>query len=58
MGDKRPLPNIGEPTIRALAEAGITDLHDVEKADLDYLATLHGVGPKAIRLLRAALEEP
>jgi Helix-hairpin-helix domain len=51
------LPNIGVPATRALAEVGIRDLDEVRKADLDYLATLHGVGPKAIRILRAALEE-
>lgn len=54
MDDPRPLPNIGVPATRALAEAGIVTLDDLENADLEYLATLHGVGPKAMRLLRSA----
>lgn len=29
---------------------------DVEDVGLDYLSTLHGVGPKALRLLREAIE--
>ncbi|TFV81797.1 DNA-binding protein [Microbacterium sp. dk485] len=57
MNAPRPLPNIGAPAARALAEARVEDLDDVEKAGIDYLATLHGVGPKAVRLLLAALGE-
>jgi len=57
MNDPRPLPNIGAPATRALAEAGVSNLQDVERAGLDQLATLHGVGPKAIRLLKAELEK-
>lgn len=54
---ERQLPNIGAPAKRALDEAGVRDLDDVKRAGLDHLATLHGVGPKAISLLRAALEQ-
>ena len=57
MGDARALPAIGAPAARALAEAGVRNLDDLESADLAFLATLHGVGPKAITLLRAALEK-
>lgn len=57
MDARRPLPRIGAPAVRALAEAGVHDLDDAEEFGLDALAALHGVGPKAIRLLRAALEE-
>jgi len=57
MDDPRPLPNIGAPAARALAAAGVRNLEDVEDAGLDHLATLHGVGPKAIRVLRAELEK-
>jgi hypothetical protein len=57
MNAERRLPNIGAPATRALDDAGVRDLDDVQKAGLDHLATLHGVGPKAITLLRAALEE-
>jgi len=57
MNDPRSLPNIGAPATRALAEAGISNLEDVERAGLEQLATLHGVGPKAIRLLKAEIEK-
>jgi hypothetical protein len=57
MNAERRLPNIGAPATRALDEAGVRDLNDVIKVGLDRLATLHGVGPKAIEVLRAALEE-
>ena len=55
MDDSRPLPNIGAPATRALSEAGVRNFEDVEHAGLDQLATLHGVGPKAIQLSRAEL---
>lgn len=53
-----PLPaGIGNPALRALATAGITRLDQIAaRSDADLLA-LHGVGPKAVRLLRAALAE-
>ncbi|MFB8229891.1 hypothetical protein [Cellulosimicrobium sp. NPDC055967] len=45
---------IGRPATRALAGAGITTLSDVARiADADLLA-LHGVGPRAVRILREA----
>ncbi|WP_085487344.1 helix-hairpin-helix domain-containing protein [Agreia pratensis] len=56
MDDPRPLPAIGAPAARALAEVGVRNLDDLENADLAFLATLHGVGPKAIAVLRAELE--
>lgn len=46
---------IGRPATRALAGAGITTLSDVARlTDADLLA-LHGVGPRAVRILREAL---
>lgn len=57
MENPRPLPNIGAPATRALAEIGVRELDDVEKTGLDRIASLHGVGPKAIRLLKAELEK-
>jgi predicted flap endonuclease-1-like 5' DNA nuclease len=46
---------IGKPATRALLGAGITTLDQVaEHAEGDLLA-LHGVGPKAVRLLREEL---
>ncbi|NUU19381.1 DNA-binding protein [Cellulomonas humilata] len=51
-----PLPrSIGAPATRALALAGITTLDDVRGVDLDELLRLHGVGPKAILVLRETL---
>ena len=51
------LPKIGEPATRALAAAGIISLADVQRTSLAELAVLHGVGPKAIRILRGLLAD-
>ncbi|WP_200938472.1 DNA-binding protein [Cellulomonas sp. Root137] len=48
-------PGLGKPATRALALARIATLDDVRDRDLDDLLQLHGVGPKAIRILREAL---
>lgn len=48
------LPPIGAPATRALAAVGISTLEDLRGRDLTELAALHGVGPKAIRLLTEA----
>jgi len=50
------LPNIGAPATRALAAIGITKLSQVSGMSEAKLADLHGVGPRAIRILREALE--
>jgi hypothetical protein len=48
---------IGAPAGRAFAAAGYRRLEDfTEVTEADLLA-MHGVGPKAIRILRAALKE-
>jgi hypothetical protein len=49
------LPKIGAPATRALAAAGYTRLSQLSKVSETDLAKLHGVGPKAIRILREAL---
>lgn len=47
--------SIGRSATRALAGAGITSLAEVAtRSDAELLA-LHGVGPKAVRLLREAI---
>jgi predicted flap endonuclease-1-like 5' DNA nuclease len=51
------LPNIGGPATRALAGAGITQLQQLTRWSEADLAKLHGVGPKAVRILREALRE-
>ena len=52
-----PLPQIGGPATRALAARGITRLADLTHHRPEDLLALHGVGPKAVRLLSAALAE-
>ena len=44
---------IGRPATRALLGAGYRSIDDLP-TDLDSLLTLHGIGPRAIRLLRDA----
>lgn len=44
---------IGRPATGALVDAGYGCLDDLP-ADLDALLALHGVGPSAVRRLRAA----
>ena len=53
-GDDLP-PGIGKPAQRALAGAGITHLEQLTEVSEVEIGKLHGVGPKAIRLLREAL---
>ncbi|WP_430333169.1 hypothetical protein [Rhodococcus sp. ACT016] len=48
---------IGKPATRALQEAGITTLDAVAQHSTKELLALHGVGPKAIRVLTDALGE-
>lgn len=50
-----PLPFIGGPATDALALVGIRTLDDVRDHGLQGLDKLHGVGPKAIRILATAL---
>ena len=46
---------IGKPALRALLSAGLTTLDQIAEVSETELAALHGMGPKAISLLRAAL---
>ncbi|RJT79173.1 DNA-binding protein [Arthrobacter cheniae] len=52
-----PLPRIGAPATRALAQHGVLTMDDLKGADLNELSKLHGVGPKTIKLLQAAVGE-
>lgn len=47
--------NIGAPATRALTAAGYTELRQLADVPAAELKKLHGVGPKAIRLLQEAL---
>ncbi|GAB3151405.1 helix-hairpin-helix domain-containing protein [Microbispora hainanensis] len=51
------LPKISAPATRALASAGYTDLENLAQATEAELLALHGMGPKAMSVLRLALEE-
>ncbi|MGY0235843.1 DNA-binding protein [Longispora urticae] len=51
------LPAIGAPARRALALAGYVRLDQLTAVTEKELGALHGVGPKALRILRAALGE-
>ena len=46
---------IGKPALRALAAAGYTRLDQLARLKEDEMLKLHGMGPKAIRVLRDAL---
>src|SRR5450755_2233650 len=48
---------IGAPATRALTAAGYTELRQLANVPAAELRKLHGVGPKALRLLQAALAE-
>lgn len=43
------------PALRALAHAGIRTLAQLSQHSEDDIATLHGMGPKGVRLLQQAL---
>ncbi|GAB3992223.1 hypothetical protein GCM10029992_00640 [Glycomyces albus] len=50
-------PEIGRPATRALSGAGWDTLDLIAAKSEAELLALHGVGPKAVRILRQALEE-
>jgi predicted flap endonuclease-1-like 5' DNA nuclease len=49
------LPKIGAPATRALASIGVTRLADVADQSESELLRLHGLGPRALRILKEAL---
>ena len=46
---------LSQPALRALARAGYSSLDDLTKVRETELLSLHGLGPKGIETLRAAL---
>ena len=50
-----PLPKIGAPATRALTAAGYQHLEDLDGVSRASLLALHGVGPRAIRILDEAM---
>jgi predicted flap endonuclease-1-like 5' DNA nuclease len=55
--DLDTLPKIGAPATRALASAGYTSLRQLAGVSRSELDKLHGMGPKALGILQAALAE-
>lgn len=53
--DASVLPAIGRPATRALLQAGISTLDQVAERTEAELLAMHGVGPKAVRILSEAL---
>ncbi|HEX3921481.1 MAG TPA: helix-hairpin-helix domain-containing protein [Streptosporangiaceae bacterium] len=45
------LPKIGAPATRALNDAGYTSLRQLAGVPRAELAKLHGMGPKALRII-------
>lgn len=54
--DLAQLPGLSAPARRALAQAGLERLEQLRQARAADLLRLHGMGPKAIATLRAALD--
>ncbi len=48
---------IGAPATRALTRAGYTELRQLSGVPASDLKRLHGMGPKALRVLQEALEQ-
>ena len=57
MSDEDDLPNVGNPARNALRHIGITSLVQVAALTEKELLAIHGVGPKAVGILRDALAE-
>ena len=47
---------VAAPAVRALRAAGFTTLDDLIDVPVAELRALHGMGPKALRLLQEALQ--
>jgi hypothetical protein len=50
------LPALSAPALRALSSAGYSRLSQLAGVPATELKKLHGMGPKALRLLQEALE--
>lgn len=55
--DLDALPKISAPATRALHSAGYTRLRELAGVPRADLAKLHGMGPQALGIIQAALEE-
>ncbi|MCA9837318.1 MAG: DNA-binding protein [Trueperaceae bacterium] len=50
-------PKISKPALRALSNAGYTKLEQLTQVSESELVKLHGMGPKALGILKLALQE-
>lgn len=50
-------PGVSRPALRAFAAAGYLRLEQLANISDEALVRLHGVGPKALRIVREALHE-
>lgn len=50
-------PKTSQPALRALLGAGYTQLEQLSEVKESELAKLHGMGPKALGILRQALAD-
>ena len=57
MSEPDELPRVGAPASRALTSAGITRLSQLADHRAEELLELHGMGPRAIKILRQALAD-
>ena len=59
MAKKTPVsdfpPGVARPAVRALASIGVDRLDQVTRFSESELAALHGMGPKALGAIKAAL---
>jgi endonuclease III len=51
------LPRIGAPAVRALASIGVTRIDQLVEQSRAELLALHGVGPRALRIIDEALAD-
>lgn len=54
---EKSLPKIGKPAENALNDIGINTLEQVARISENTLLKIHGVGPKAVKILKDTLKE-
>ena len=54
-GSEFDLPKTSAPAVRALASIGVTRLDQLAAHREPAVAALHGMGPKALRILKEAM---
>lgn len=55
--NKTQFPKTSAPALRALENAGFKYLEDLTQVTEKELLALHGMGPKAIRILKESLKQ-